>query len=391
METIIQNLIDKTPLEHWVIVGVLLLLFLTQLHFYFRYYNKIIQYNRKIEKNKVGFTTSQPPVSVIICARNEAENLEMFLPHILSQKYPKYEVIVVNDGSTDQSRELLEKLDKEHPNLYHTFLPMDAKYASRKKMCITVGVKAAKYEHLLFLDADCKPDSDQWLAKMMTNYTPGTEIVLGYSRPVAGNRFLDKLIQFDSLMNALRYMGFALRGDAYRGTGRNMSYKKSLFFDNKGFSHQLKLEAGEDSLFIQSVAKRGNARVEFHSQATTTSYREETKKSYFYQKEAQLQAFKRYKKKVLLYLSAENISRVFFYLFSLAAIGLFIHTASWELLSISVFFVLFRAITQTIVIRKSAALMGVEKFFFSIPIFDFILPLISTYLLTLGQIGKKHP
>lgn len=390
MEQAIQNIIDKTPLVHWVIIGALLLLLLIQLHFYFRYYNKIIQYNRKISKNKVEFTTSRPPVSVIVYAKNEVVNLEKILPRILRQKYPKFEVIVVNDGSTDQSRELLEKLDKEYSNLYHTFLPMKAKYASRKKMCIAVGIKAAHYEHLMFVDADCEPYGEHWLAQMMCNYTSETDIVLGYSHPDTNNSFLGKLIRFDSVMNAMRYMGFALNGNPYRGTGKNLSYKKSLFFGTNGYAKILNLAAGEDSLFIQSIASSQNTRVEFSPEATTLCHREESTKTYLYQKEAELQSFKRYKKKVLTYLLAEDFSRVFFYLIGIASIIFFSCTQNWELLAMSVFFFMFRAITQTIVIRKNEALLGEEKHFLSIPLFDFILPIISAYLLTFWQIGKKQ-
>ena len=201
----------------FLFVGLLVSL-LIQLFYYLHYYNGIIRYNRKIKKNLIGYTTSKPPVSIIVCAKNESENLELNLPLLLEQEYPQYEVIVVNDGSTDESCDLLERLDKKYSNLYHTFLPMDAKYMSRKKMCLNVGIKAAHYEHLIIVDADCEPGSKIWLSNIMKNYTPETDMILGYSDFKKKNGFLYRLIGYENLLSTMQYMGYALKGKVLRGT-----------------------------------------------------------------------------------------------------------------------------------------------------------------------------
>ena len=386
MEVIIKNFLQQTPIEYWVMIGGFLLLLIIQMYYYFRFYNKILRYDRKKRKNKVCFTTSQPPVSVIICAQNEADNLAKYLPKVLEQKYDGgFQVIVVNDGSTDESSELLEKLSKQYDNLYATFLPMDAKYTSRKKMCLTVAIKAAKYEHLLFLDADCEPSSDKWIAEMMNNYVNGTDIVLGYSKRETKNNFLGRLIRYDSVTNAMHFMGMAFRGDAYRGTGRNLSYKKSLFFNGKGFSNHLNLIAGEDSLFIQDVATKKNVRCETRQTATTISHREETKKSYCFQKEDQLKAFCRYKKSVRFSIFFENFTRILFYLAFVALMAFMLIKQEWIMALIALHIFFFRYITQVIIIRRTAKLLNKKNFFFSIPLLDFILPFISLHLLTFGR------
>ncbi len=390
MEEQLYALLQEVPQTHWMAEGVLLLLLVIQMHFYFRYFNKLPHYDKKRRKGKIKFANEKPPVSVIICAQNEAENLEKYLPSVLEQDYPNFQVVVVNDGSTDQSSELLDRLSKQYDNLYHTFLPMDAKYTSRKKMCITVGIKAARYNHLVLLDADCEPNSKQWLTSIMSNYTPETDIVLGYSKTTTGSSFLGKMIRYDSITNAMRYMGFALRGRPYKGMAQNISYKKELFFQEKGFHKHLDLTSGDDNLFIQEIAQRKNTRVEFSVPALTTCHREETKKSYFYQKEEKLKAARHYKKDILASILTENISRILFVTAFLAMLVFSIVEREWMLTAATAVIFLFRFITQAVVIRRSAKLLTEKPFFLMIPIFDVLQPIISGYMLTIGNIGRRN-
>ena len=136
-------------------------------------------YAEKKKKQEVSFQTEQPPVSVIICARDEAENLRKFLPFVLQQDYPTYEVIVINDGSTDETGHLLRDLCVEYPHLKSTFVPVGASNVSTKKLGLTLGIKASKYDILLFTDADCMPEDKTWIAKMVRNFSRETDFVLG--------------------------------------------------------------------------------------------------------------------------------------------------------------------------------------------------------------------
>ncbi len=184
--------------------------FLIQVFYYLYYYSGIIFYHRKIKKGKIEYSAEKPPVSVIICAKNEAENLEAFLPLILEQHYPEYEVIVVNDGSTDQSNDIIEKYKDKYPHLYHTFLPMEAKYMSRKKMCLTVGIKAAKYDNLLLIDADCEPAGKEWISSMVRNFTGKSELILGYGGHKPKKGLLNSFISYDILFIAIFMIHFWL-------------------------------------------------------------------------------------------------------------------------------------------------------------------------------------
>lgn len=381
------NILYEIPLKYWIALGIFTLFLIIQLYYYFKYYNRIIRYNKKAEN--IQYSRKVPPVSIIICAQNEADNLEKFLPAVLEQNYPKYEVIVVNDGSTDQTNTLLEKLDKKYAHLHHTFLPTDAKYTSRKKMCINLGINKAQYDHLLLLDADCEPTNKNWIHSIMQNYTDGTDIVLGYSKVNEEDGFVNKIIRYDSITSAMSYFGYAIQGKTYKGTSRNISYKKKLYYENKAFSSHLNLILGDDNLFIQEVATPTNTKVVFSPQSITVSHRKDTLKSFLYQKELLLKTTKKYKKNILASISFEYITRIFFYLIFTFLLILFLCKQEWILAGITALLFLFRYITQVNIIRKSATLLSEKPLFLLIPILDIAIPLISLYLLTIGQIGSK--
>lgn len=363
----------------FIIVGLIVSL-LIQLFYYLHYYNGIIRYNRKIKKNLIGYTTSKPPISIIVCAKNEAENLSLHLPIMLEQEYPQYEVIVVNDGSTDESCNLLEQLDKKYSNLYHTFLPMDAKYMSRKKMCLNVGIKAAHYEHLIIVDADCEPGSKRWLSNIIKNYTPGTDIVLGYSDFKKKNGFLYRLIGYENLLSTIQYMGYALKGKVLKGTCRNLSYKKSTFINNKAFSSHLNLEYGDDDLFLQEISTSKNAKIEFSLDSSTHTNREMSFKNYLYDKERRLMTQSRYKGYLKALLYTDSFSKLMFFIFLIAlTIGAIIEK-DIIMAAIAGGLFLLKFTTQCIIINKTAKILQESKFYISILLFDLIRPVISLYV-----------
>ncbi len=239
-----------------------------QLVYYFGLYNRIHARNVAVKKGKVEFSEELPPLSVILPACDEAESLRETLPAILEQDYPLFEVIVINDASTDETEEVLAEFEKKYPNLYHSFTPDSARYISHKKLALTLGIKASKYEWLVFTETDCTPASGQWLRLMARNFTPQTQIVLGhigYKRPEGRAH---KEIALDMLFRSMRYLGFALSGKPYMGIGRNMAYRKELFFKQKGFSAHLNLRRGEDDLFVNQTATGENTRVETDREAS---------------------------------------------------------------------------------------------------------------------------
>lgn len=205
--------------------------------------------------------TNTEPVSIIICARNEDENLTEFLPKILTQDYHEFEVIVVNDCSWDNTETVIDEFAKIFPNLKKVNIKEDAYYKHGKKFAVMVGIKGAKYENLVFTDADCYPASDQWLKEMAAAFSVQKEVVLGYGAYIKTQGFLNSLIRFDAFTIALSYLSAGMKGKAYMGVGRNLGYKKSLFFKHKGFSSHYHINSGDDDLFVNEAATPENTNV----------------------------------------------------------------------------------------------------------------------------------
>ena len=305
------------------------ILFIIQLIYYFGLYNRIHIRNKAVRKEEVHFTQEMPPLSVILCARNEADNLRKILPSILEQDYPQFEVIVINDASTDETEDVLGFMEEKYPHLYHSFTPDSARYISHKKLALTLGIKASKHDWLVFTETNCMPASRQWLKLMARNFTSQTQIVLGYSGYDRTKGWLHKRVAFDTLFQSLRYLCFALAGKPYMGIGRNMAYRKELFFQRKGYSTYLNLQRGEDDLFINQIATPSNTRVETDINATMRiqpvyNYKEwkEEKISYM--------ATARYYRGIQRYLSGfETFSRLLFYAVCIAGIVIGILHLHW--------------------------------------------------------------
>src|SRR2546428_821134 len=229
------------------------------------------------------YAEKQEPVSVILCARNESENLQKFLPSLFKQDYPEFEIVVVNDCSYDDSEAVLETFAEQYPNLKIVNLVEHEKYRHGKKFALTLGIKAAKYDLLLMTDADCEPVSEHWIASMQRNFTNETEIVLGFSPYAKTRGFLNSFIRFETFVTALNYFSFALVGKPYMGVGRNLAYRKELFFRNKGFAKHMHLLSGDDDLFVNENATKVNTRVEFANVSQMVSEPKTTFKEYWTQ------------------------------------------------------------------------------------------------------------
>lgn len=355
--------------------GVLLIV---QLIYYLGLYNRIHTHNLAVGKDEVHFGRELPSLSVVICARNESENLRRNLPAILKQDYPDFEVIVINDGSTDESEDLLSELEEEYPNLYHSFTPDSARYISRKKLALTLGIKASKYDWLVFTEADCTPVSDKWLRRIARNFTPSTDIVLGYSGYERGKGWLHKRVSFDSLFTSLRYLGFALAGKPYMGIGRNLAYRKELFFKVKGFSTHLNMQRGEDDLFINQIANENNTRVETSPDSVIRMQPVERYKDWKEEKVSYMATARFYKGSQRWLLGLETATRLLFYVACLSGIVFGILSFHWLAAGLALLLWIVRYSAQAYVINKTANEMGDNRsYYFTLPVFDIIRPLQS--------------
>lgn len=263
--------------------------------------------------HKHGEKAPQMPVSIIICARNEAENLREFLPSVLTQDYPFYEVIVVNDCSEDDTYNVLGEYLVKYPNLKVSTINKDPKFTHNKKLAQFIGIKAAKNEILVFTDADCKPASEKWLAGIVSRFDDSTSYVLGYGGYMKKKGFLNTYIRYDTVFIAMQYLGMAIRGKPYMGVGRNMAYRRAEFFNNGGYGYYSGLISGDDDLFINSNALPATTRVEFSPETFTWSVPASTTIEWIKQKQRHLTTAVFYKKSDQLLLITEPVTRLLFY------------------------------------------------------------------------------
>lgn len=257
------------------------------------------------------------PVSVIICAKNEETNLKNFLPLILEQQYPKFEVIVVNDSSEDDSEFVLRDFEKKYPHLRISTIKKDEKFSHGKKLAITIGIKAAKYEKMLFIDADCQPQSNQWIYQMQQEFRDKKEIILGYGGYIPKQGLLDKLVRYDTFSIAVNYMSFAHAGVPYMGVGRNLAYSKNIYNQSSKFTNNYHILSGDDDLFVSEVGTRENTTVVLAPESFTRSTQISSFRNWKFQKRRHLTTSPHYKFFPKLLLGLEPLSRELFYLLSI--------------------------------------------------------------------------
>ena len=388
-------IVENLDIVDWVLIGVLGVLFVAQVYWYARYMcapaRKMRRDRKKEQGNQVPSTKSElPPVSVILCAHNEAYNISQYLPVLLTQDYPEYEVIVVDDGSEDETRAMVERYMVCDPRLHLTFVPYGARVGSTKKLALTLAAKAAKYEYLLLTDADCVPESNHWISEMMRGFQSSKDIVLGFSPYFAEKGHVNRLVRYDTLFNGLHYLGAALCGHPYMGVGRNLAYRKGLFFASGGFTHLMNKIAGDDDLFVNHVATKTNTAVVLSRDSFTWSLPKKTMKEWWQQKRRHLSVSPAYKGSTKIRLGIEPMLRGLFYATALLMMVIYFPTSYTELPAIpfmvAVGLFLVRWILQTAVLNVSARRMGLPRFnMFSVLWFDITLPLVSAWILTMPK------
>jgi cellulose synthase/poly-beta-1,6-N-acetylglucosamine synthase-like glycosyltransferase len=244
----------------------------------------LIAYFFKVAKTKTISPANESPVSVIICARNEEKNLLEHVPLIMEQNYPSFELIIVNDSSWDDTETVLKALQLQYNRIHVVHLDEEKQNLQGKKFALTLGIKAAKHEHLLLIDADCVPSSKEWIREMTAGIRGQKDLVLGFSPYQKYKGWLNKIIRFDTLMIGMHYLGMAAAGKPYMGIGRNMAYNKELFFKVGGFKSHYSLSSGDDDLFVNQVATDKNQTVVVDPSAQTISEPKHTWKDWFIQK-----------------------------------------------------------------------------------------------------------
>ncbi len=234
-------------------------------------------------------------VSVVICAKNELKNLQVNLEYFLNQDYVNFEIIVVDDRSTDDTYDYLLNLKETEKKLRIVHIEETPDHINNKKYAITLGIRASKYSIILLSDADCRPVNNLWILGMATPFANDqTELVLGYSQYNKTSGLLNAFIRYETLWTGMQYLGFALLGKPYMGVGRNLAYRKSLFLNSKGFGRYKHVIGGDDDLFVKEHAKNLNTAVVMSPETIILSKPKQTWGEFVIQKQRHLSVGKLY-------------------------------------------------------------------------------------------------
>lgn len=370
------------------LLSTLLIMLFIQIYFYLAYYKKPLSYLKQIADTHEEITPL-PSVSVIIVAKDESENLAKCLPSILNQDYPDYEVIVVNDGSTDESEFLLKNLKREYPFLYSTFSPYsDANETIQNKVLpLTIGIKAARKDILLFTEADSLPMTNQWV-KSMVNSLADKDIVVGYSRFTEGEDFSNKTALFDNLLFTLQYMSMAIKNKPFAGLYKNLAYRKHLFFDNKGFSATLNYDNAEE-VFVNYIMTENNTAIAL-SQDSYVSTELDNFSHWRKIKTAYSRAKFNFKGFTGGVFSVETLSRYLFYSLTIASIVYSIISQLWVYLGAAILLFIIRYIIQIVILNKASDHFLTNRFHLSLPFLDLIQPYYNSYFSRISKNKKRR-
>ncbi|MGB1031193.1 MAG: glycosyltransferase [Flavobacteriales bacterium] len=289
MQEILAAFFDSFSTQQWIAFIVLISATFTQLLYILYFFVRIALWKQQDDNAQTL------PVSVVICAKNEEKNLRNLIPLLMDQDYPEFEVVVVNDNSWDGSEDTLKAFQVHYPKLHCIHLDEDKQKMQGKKFALTLGIKGAKHDLLLLTDADCSPLSNQWIAQMTKGLHNETSISIGFSPYKKQKGLLNSLIRYDAFQAGLNYLSFAKAKLPYMGVGRNLAYRKELFFEAGGFRNHMHVASGDDDLFINQMANGKNTSIQIAPDSQTESISKTEFKDWWTQKRRHLTTSSYYK------------------------------------------------------------------------------------------------
>lgn len=375
------------------IVAIGLVALFIELYYIAKPFSAVMRRNRDEKRNHVLYSDELPPVSIIVVTKSSDTLLESYLPLVLEQEYPKFEVILVDQGSWDDTEDVVRKFQKTYgEKLYYTKLPKGSHVVSPKKLAITVGIKAAHNNVLLFTEPGTRPYSMFWIESMVRNFITGTEFVLGLNIYNDNGKFVQHMIAYDTLVKNLKSLGFALMSKPYSGSGKNMAYLKSTFFDNNGFAGMLHMEDGHDSLMVNMHSTNINTRVESSRAGVTIDMDSIKYKEWRYLKLREMITEDEFSPRSKSFEIGEPVARMIFILMTLLSIILFpILRPEWWItgLSIMVGAAIVKYALNSWVINRTIKEFDQPKFWFAPMIYDIYLPIAKAMIYFFVRIKKS--
>ncbi len=344
-------------------------------------------YLQQKRKKETAPDISSPPVSVIISIQDGDPNLEETIKNLLEQDYLLFELIVVKDNLDEDNNDILKRLSLNYPHLYHTYIPDETRNLSRKKLCLTLGVKAAKYDSLLFTELDSIPASNQWIKSMSSHFSDKHSIVLGFSALRSQKGLGGKYRFFDYLFVMIQMISMAIKGRPFGANGRNMGYAKTYFSQQKGYSRYRFLESGEDDLFINEIADKKNLDVDVSPDGLVYTKWDDSAdwKRWKHDKTFTRKYYKKADR--FLWQFESFIKFVFLSLVIYTLIATF-NTLYIPIIALSMY--LIRLFSQLFVFSKTARSLNLRFPCLLFPLFDLIQPFVNTYYYIYSIVKTKY-
>lgn len=335
-------------------------------------------------KNKPIKNHFNQPVSVLICAKNEAKNLKKNIPFFINQNYPLFELVLINDSSSDNTLEIMKQLKEESSvSIKIINIAANKQFLKSKKHALTQGIIASSYEHLLFSDADCKPLSKNWITEIASNFNSQHKIVLGFgSYKKIKKSILNKLIRFETLLTAIQYFSYSKIGIPYMGVGRNLAYTKSLFFSVNGFAKHMNIKSGDDDLFINQTAIKKNTTICYSKDSYTESSPKTTFKSWIQQKRRHISTAAYYKPLHKFLLAVFYSSQVLFWVLGTI---LLLNLYNWPII---IFLIFIRFLFLYVIIGFSAKKLNETDLILLIPFYEIFLIFLQMFIFIKNLISK---
>ena len=333
------------------------------------------------------------PVSVVLCARDAYEYLTELIPTLLKQDYPNFEIVVVNDCSDDETEEYLKDLERNEPRVKPVQLKQHLNFFNGKKFPLSMGIKSAQNDLIVLTDCNCMPVNDQWLRSVVNRYNNRTEIVIGYSPLVQKKSSLNRIMRFDNFQNGLLYLSAALKHHPYMGIGKNLSYRKELFYRSQGFISHYTTSVGEDDLFINQTATKKNTDVLIDAEDAILTTPTSSFHLWMRQKASRYSTVSKYNSGARLYLSLFYVSQFFFYASFIALLALCakpaftITNGAVFYIPILVFFFLLRWGTQFFIYHKASKRLGEKGLLPGLVVYDFLFAFLSPWQRLMGRMN----
>jgi len=343
--------------------------------FHFLYF--VVLYSNIAFKSitKTKQNTSTIPVSLIVYIKDNETELPFFLNSLIEQNYAAFEIVLVNNASEDNSLSILEAYTAAYPFIRLVNVENNEAFWGNKKYALTLGIKVARFDYLLFVEPTATPNSKMWLASMFGQFTFKKNIVIGHTTiQKIKRKFSNKYARFLFFLDSLNNFAWTEIHKPIHGNNYNQGYAKELFFKANGFINQMKIQQGEEQEFIQQISTSSNTATIFSADSTTILNQVFGWKANFNKQTQTNLLIKRLNIFTQLKLRLYNFSTLFFYIvFTVLIANLYY----WE---IAVALFVIRYLITLIYYNKLLKKFNEKDLILVYPIIEFIQTISSNYI-----------